>query len=348
VGRWVGTVVTPPPRSGSSIPMDASSPVIPTLFPGHPRSHPPYLTMSHASSPEDKLRRSIWARVYKDLLHQAIPDSRFSYDFLSFTPDFRQSDSAIRHVAGLACYQAASTILVTPDNSLEGLRFRALQEGKRVLVSTYRMRRGFVLLDPAKIEERLWRYAACLDGMEKPGVGRAVTLAQLREEGVRVDVCATGALVLNRQGVVIWEGQALFEVQWSIFHDLGVVQTNTPVVAVAHACQVVEEAALGMESILPTKPGEVQCDLVVTPEGVLQVHGAVKPTEQMDFTRVDSDALDNLPPLQEWKGIKMMEQIMQQGGFKRSPEESRIPSAEEQMGIRIVEKLMKSHHTLPS
>lgn len=300
--------------------------------------------MSHLSSPEDKLRRSIWARVYKDLLHQAIPDSRFSYDFLSFTPDFRHSDRAIRHVAELSCYEKASTILITPDNSLEALKFRALKDGKRVLASTYRMRRGFVLLDPARIEEKLWNYAACLDGMEKPGVGRTVTLAQLRDEGVRVDICATGALALNRQGVIIWEGQGLFEVQWSLLNDIGVLQDSAPVIAVAHSCQVVDEVALGVENVMPAKTGEVQCDFVVTQDGAFKVENAVKPTEGIDFTKVDSEALNHLPPLQELRGIRMMEQIMQKDGFhKKSEDESRIPTAEEQMGISMVEKLMKNY-----
>ncbi|KAH9862997.1 hypothetical protein J1614_010667 [Plenodomus biglobosus] len=298
--------------------------------------------MSIPTTPENSRRKVIWARVYKDLLHHAYPDSRFSYDFLAFTPDFRHSDIAIGQVAELPCYKNASTILITPDNSLEGLRYRALRDGKRVLVATYRLRRGFVLLDPANIDEACHRHAACLDGMEKSGLGRAVTMAQLRDEGVNVDMCAVGALALNEQGVMIWEGQALFEVQWALLQDIGVLSNNAAVAAVAHACQVIDEVALGVDKFVPDKKGEVQCDYVVTPERVFHVDNALKPSGAIDFKTVDPDALNNIPPLQELKGMRMMEQIMQQGGFSSTPEKKADPpSAEEQMGISIVEKLMK-------
>jgi len=89
----------------------------------------------------------------------------------------------------------------------------------------------------------------------------------------------------------------------------------------------------------------VQCDFVVTPERTLEVEGAVKPKGGVDFSKVDPEALNNIPPLQELKGIRMMEQIMSGSGFgtkkEEEKEEPKAPSAEEQMGIDIVERLMR-------
>lgn len=289
-------------------------------------------------------RKLLWAGVYQQLLRHALPDSRFNNDFLQSTPDFRGSSDAAARLAGLQCYKDAKTLLITGDNSLEGLRYRALRDGKRVLVGTYRLRRGFVLLDPKSIAQERWELAACLDGMEKPGVGRRVELAQLRDDGVKIDMCALGGLVLNEQGVVVWEGSALFEVQWALLQDLKVLDAAAPVVAVAHQCQVVDEAQYGLDAIKPDKNGEVQCDFVVTPERVLEVKGAMKPTGGVDFKKVDPEALNNIPPLQELKGIRMMEHIMSSSGFgtkEEKEEERKTPSAEEQMGIDIVERLMK-------
>jgi 5-formyltetrahydrofolate cyclo-ligase len=289
-------------------------------------------------------RKLLWAGVYQQLLRHAIPDSRFNCDFLKFTPDFRGSSEAVARIAALPCYQSAKTLLVTSDNSLEGLRYRALKDGKRLLVGTYRLRRGFVVIDPKCIDSSRLELAACLDGMERPGLGRAVSLGQLRDDGYKVDMCAFGGLVFNEQGVVVWEGQALFEVQWALLQDLKVLDTTTPVVAAAHDCQIVDEAQYGVEAIRPVENGEVQCDFVVSPGRVLEVEGAVKPTGGVDFKRVDPDALNNIPPLQELKGIRMMEQIMTSGGFQAKGEddkEHKAPSAEEQMGIDIIDRLMK-------
>lgn len=297
------------------------------------------------STTSDDSRKLIWARVYRDLLQHAVPDSRFNFDFMSFTPDFRGSDSAIDRLAELSSYQSAEVILVTPDNSLEQLRLRALKDGKKVLVATYRLRRGFILLHPGRINEHKYQLAACLDGMEKPGIGRALTLAQMRDEGLKIGMCAIGGLAFNAQGVGIWEGHNLFEVQWAMLQDVGVLQKEAQVIAVAHTCQVIEEAQLKLDPVKPNSGGEVQCDFVVTPEKVFEVNGAIKPTGGVDFDKVDPDGLLNIPPLQELRGIRMMEKIMQREGFGQAPvkEEPKPPSAEEQLGISIVDKLMQNY-----
>jgi 5-formyltetrahydrofolate cyclo-ligase len=314
----------------------------------------PYITLSSPNTttvanmavtpPSESPRKLLWASVYKQLLRHALPDSRHNYDFLSFVPSFRGLDDAVARAVSLPCYKAAKTLLVTSDNSLEGLRHQALKDGKKVLVGTYRLRRGFVLLDPQRIGEGRLEVAACLDGMEKPGVGRRLDLAQLRDEGVNIDMCAIGGLVFNEQGVVVWEGSALFEVQWTLLQDLKVMGASAPVVALAHECQVVDEAQYGLDVIKAEGNGEVQCDFVVTPERTLEVEGAVKPKGGVDFSKVDPEALNNIPPLQELKGIRMMEQIMSGSGFgtkEEEKEEPKAPSAEEQMGIDIVERLMR-------
>jgi 5-formyltetrahydrofolate cyclo-ligase len=299
------------------------------------------------STDADSRRKLLWARVYRDLMQNAVPDARFNYDFMSFTPDFRGSASAIDRLVALPCYQTASVILVTPDNSLEHLRCRALKDGKTVLVATYRLRRGFVLLQPGRISESKYEMAACLDGMEKPGIGRALSLAQMRDECLKIDMCVIGGLVFNAQGVIIWEGHNLFEIQWAMLQDLKVLQPKTPVIAVAHAYQVVDETQLGVEKVTPTKSGEVQCDFVVTPDALYEIADAVKPSGGVNFDTVDPEGVQNIPPLQELRGIRMMEKIMQKEGFTSEKEEKpeEAPSADEQMGISIVEKLMQNYRT---
>lgn len=302
--------------------------------------------MTAPASPDER-RKLLWARVYQDLIRNAIPDSRFHFDFLSFTPDFRGSAAAVDRVLELDCYKDAHTVLITSDNSLERLRHQALQDGKKVLVGTYRLRRGFILLDPGRINNGMFEMAACLDGMERHGVGRAISLTQLRDEGLTIDMCATGGLVFNERGVVVYEGQALFEVQWALLQDLKVLGTVVPVVAIAHTCQVVNEVSLGLEETKAEKTGEVQCDFVVTPDKVFEVKGPTKPNGGIDFNTIDQDALNNIPPLQEWKGIRTMEQIMAKEGFSQEKskveEPPKAPTAEEQMGMDIVAKLMKGY-----
>lgn len=278
-------------------------------------------------------------------MQHAVPDARFHYDFACFAPDFRNSAAAMERVVALPCYQAARTILATPDNSLEPLRARALRDGKQLLVATYKLRRGFVLLHPGRISEARYDVAACLDGMEKAGTGRAVTLAQMRDQGLQIDLCVTGGLVFTSAGVVVREAPSLFEMQWALLHDVGALRAETRVVAVAHGCQVVDEAHLSIEPTMPRRPAEVQCDYLVTPEATLQVTGATRPTGGIDFDTVDPHGLQDIPTLQELRGIRIMEKIMQREGFLSGHEAKSPPpppSQDEQRGIDIVNRLMQS------
>ncbi|KAF2254754.1 hypothetical protein BU26DRAFT_144593 [Trematosphaeria pertusa] len=299
-------------------------------------------------------RQSIWKSVHHDLIQHALPDSRFHFDFLSFTPDFRESSVATDRVVELPCYKAAKTLLVTPDNSLERLRHRALKDGKKLLIGTYRLRRGFVLLNPERLNEDEFERASWLDGMERPGIGRHLSLAQMQKEGISVDLCVIGGLAFSTTGVVVWEGSGLFEVQFAMLQDIKALKGMTPVVAVAHSCQVVDEAEQGLERIKPEKLGEVQCDFIVTPERVIEIEGAVKPAARVQFDALDPTALDNIPPLQELKGIRMMDQIMHDGAFgetngkgkEKEQATEKTPTAEEQMGISMVERMMKGFKTV--
>ncbi|PVI02350.1 hypothetical protein DM02DRAFT_308507 [Periconia macrospinosa] len=288
-------------------------------------------------------RQKIWQHVHRELIKHAKSDSRFHFDFLSFTPDFHDSSLAVDCLIQLPAYQNATTILVTSENSLEELRYRALKDGKTLMVGTYRLRRGFVLLNPAVIEEKELRMASWLDGMEKPGIGRSLSLAQMQDEHIRVDLCVFGGLAFNKKGVVVWEGQGLFEVQWALLNEMKLLQQHVPVVAIAHDSQVVDEADLELERIVPEKAGEVQCDFIVSPGATIEVKDPVRPTGGLDFEALDPHALEQIPPLQELKGIKMMEQIMKTGKFGENNEKaSDMPlSPDEQAGISMVERIMK-------
>lgn len=299
--------------------------------------------MAKSASLHLERRQQIWQRVHRELIKHAKPDSRFHYDFLSFTPDFVDCSLAVDRLVQLPVYQAATTLLVTPENSLEELRYRALKDGKKLLVGTYRLRRGFMLLDPTRIEEKDLRIASWLDGMEKSGIGRSLSLSQMQDEHINVDLCVLGGLVFNKKGVVIWEGQGLFEVQWALFNEMKLLKQSTPVAAIAHDCQVVDEKELGLECIVPEKSGEVQCDFVVTPKQLVEIKDTVRPTGGLNFDAIDTQALENIPPLQELKGIKMMEQIMKNDNFGTNNEKvNEMPlNPDEQAGISMVERIMR-------
>lgn len=146
------------------------------------------------STHKSDIRTQVWAELRK----VALPDSRFHFDFSEFIADFHGSTDATTQLQQQRAYQDAAVVFITPDNCLEELRYAALRAGKKVLVTTYAIRRGFWLLDPARIAAGRYEYAATLDGLEK--VGRHIALAEMVEEKLVVDLMVTGTGAINGEG----------------------------------------------------------------------------------------------------------------------------------------------------
>jgi 5-formyltetrahydrofolate cyclo-ligase len=214
-------------------------------------------------NPATRLRRIVWNR----LAEVAKPDSRFHLDFASFIPDFQGSDICTTAILGLDEYRAAEAIVVMPDNNLQSLRERALADGKRLLVCTYAMARGFVFLDGAQVASKDRVLAATLDGMEQ--FGRRMSFWDLRSFGT-VDLLVTGAAAVSREGVHFGKGHGYLDIEWGLLREIGLVSQETPVVVSVHDCQVVDER-------VPHAPYDVTVDVIVTPRQVVRCSPLLKP-----------------------------------------------------------------------
>jgi 5-formyltetrahydrofolate cyclo-ligase len=246
----------------------------------------------------------------------------------------------------LPCYKLASTIVVTSDNSLDDLRYRALKDGKKVLAATHELRRGFVLLDPKRIADDRSALASCLEGIEKPGVGRPMSIAHLQDADLQIGLFVTGCTVVNTKGVQpVRIRPELEKIQWLLLCDAKIMSVNTPVITLAHDCQLVEEEL--WQETEPLGTVEVQSDFVVTPERTLEIQRPQRPQPgylwSMPPPRFEY-FFKTVPPLQELKGMKMAEQILKNAGFgKEEKSQTKTVTAEEQVGIDIVERLMKGY-----
>lgn len=236
-------------------------------------------------------------KVWTALRSVALPDSRFHHDYAEFIADFHGSSAATTLLLSHPAFQRAKTVFITPDNCLEELRHEALKAGKRVLVTTYAIRRGFWLLDPTEIPAARWEYASTLDGMERPGLGaRALSLRQMRDEGLTVDVMVTGTGAVNTAGIRFGKGHGFFDLEWAMLYSVGVVGVETATVCVVHDCQVLDEE-------LRPEAWDTVCDVLVTPTRVLRVGGVVKPTGGILWDLLEGNMLADIPPLRELKEL---------------------------------------------
>jgi 5-formyltetrahydrofolate cyclo-ligase len=219
----------------------------------------------------------------------AIPDSRWHLDVVKFVPDFVGSSLAHERARGMAEYGHARTIFIAPDNSLTGLIISALNDGKHVVVPTYAMRRGMVLLDPAVIPPEHREFASTLDGLER--FGRRLGVDDLRALG-RIDMVVTGGIAFTKGGVHVGSGEAYIDLEWGILSTLGLVSADTSTIGLAHADQVVDV-------ILVPEPLNLCVDFIVTPDKIAVIQpGYPRPTG-ISWPHIGAERLNSISYLRE-------------------------------------------------
>ncbi|ESZ93587.1 hypothetical protein SBOR_6016 [Sclerotinia borealis F-4128] len=246
------------------------------------------------SPPNSSHKSQVRKKVWEELRHVAIPDSRFDHDYSSFICDFVGSNDAGRQLIGLPCYTSAETIFIAPDNCLQELRYQALKDKKTVICTTYGIKRGFFVLNPQEITERKWEIASFLDGMEI--YGRYVTLTELRSEGLKIPLMVTGTGAINYKGLRFGKGHGFFDLEWGMLYSIGTVNKDTKTIALVHECQVLDEEFKGEQ-------WDTGCDFIITNERIITISGAAKPGYGIIWDRLEKGMMDDIESLRELKNI---------------------------------------------
>ncbi|KAK6863503.1 hypothetical protein PG995_000031 [Apiospora arundinis] len=235
-------------------------------------------------------------KVWQELRKVAYPDSRFHYDFSSFIADFVGSETAADKLLALPNYRSCTTVFITPDNCLEYLREQTLQAGIKILITTYGIRRGFWLLDPAAIEPARYKYASTLDGLEK--VGRPVSLAEIAGLDLQIGFMVTGTGAINHVGIRFGKGHGFFDLEWGMLYSLKAVSQDTMTAAVVHDCQVLNEE-------LHPEMYDTVCNIIATPSRLLRAEAAVQPTCGILWDRLENGMLEDIPLCESSKPLKV-------------------------------------------
>lgn len=249
------------------------------------------MTISQVDSHKHLIRTKVWSQLRK----VALPDSRFHHDYSSFIADFEGSSAATDLLVSLPAYKNANLLFIAPDDCIQELRYRALKDGKTILVTTYGIRRGFWILDPKEIHESRWEMASMLDGMER--MGRHITLAEIRELSKGIGLMVTGTGAINHEGLRFGKGHGFFDLEWAMLYTIGKVNEKTQTIAVVHQCQVLDDELRG-------EVWDTGCDFVVTNERVIEVEHASKPSCGILWDILEEGMLAGIEPLQELRSMQ--------------------------------------------
>lgn len=234
-------------------------------------------------------RNSVREQVWRQLRSVALPDSRFHYNFAEFIPNYEGGEQAVLRVTQLPVFQQAHKILITPDNNLNALRQAAIGAGKLIIMPTYSIARGFLRVTREDVPPGQEMFASTLDGMDR--FANPISLEEIAALG-KLDFLVTGASVITHDGIRFGKGHGFFDLEWAMMCEIGVVDQQTPVAAVAHDCQVVDLA------LKPDRHDTI-VDTIITPTRTIQVSSPfIKPTG-IEWEILPQEMRRRIPPLQQ-------------------------------------------------
>jgi 5-formyltetrahydrofolate cyclo-ligase len=235
------------------------------------------------------VRDSAREQVWRDLRHVARPDSRFHYNFAEFIADYEGGEQAVQRLTKLPVFQQAQIILITPDNNLNALREVAIKKGTLIIMPTYSIARGFLQVIREDVPLGQESFASTLDGMDR--FARPISLEEIARLG-RLDLLVTGASVVTLDGIRFGKGHGFFDLEWAMMREIGVVDEQTPVVAVAHDCQVRNVA------LRPDKHDTI-VDYVITPTRTIEVDSPYMKPSGIEWGILPEEMRFGIPPLQQ-------------------------------------------------
>jgi len=171
-------------------------------------------------------------------------------------PNFRGADKACAVLRRAEEWARARVVKINPDSPQQPCREAALREGKLLIMPTPRIRQGFLLLDPRRVDPRA---ASTIRGAFE--FGERVEPEQLP----RIDLVVIGSVAVNpRTGARLGKSHGYAELEWGILRSLGKVGEDTPVATTVHDIQLVDDD-------IPVEPFDLPVDLIATPSQLIRV-----------------------------------------------------------------------------
>ncbi|HLI09678.1 MAG TPA: 5-formyltetrahydrofolate cyclo-ligase [Ktedonobacteraceae bacterium] len=238
------------------------------------------------TSSKEAIRRRVWTQ----LRSVARPDSRFHWNFAEFIADYEGSEVGAEQLQALPAWQSSRLMFITPDNNLEVVRRKAMEDGKRFVMSTYGIARGFLFIDPARLSPHDYGWAATLDGMDR--FGQPLNLLDIRSLG-SFDLLVTGASAVSTNGIRFGKGHGYFDLEWAMFSQVHCLTEDPLVVCAVHDCQVIDLDLVGSEF-------DTRVDLIITPTRTLPIarEQGHRPGRVV-WDRLEPGTVERIPSLQE-------------------------------------------------
>ncbi|MEM1376607.1 MAG: 5-formyltetrahydrofolate cyclo-ligase [Pseudomonadota bacterium] len=205
----------------------------------------------------------------------------------SHIPNFIGADTAAWHLAQTDAWKRARTVKCNPDPPQIPVRLRALYEGKVLYAPVPYLTKDFPYLrvDPEKLKAKgvSFELAATSEGYVMHGEKLG-----FHDVG-RLDFAVVGSVAVSREGGRTGKGAGFADLETGIFHELGIIDADTPMATTCHSSQLVPNEQVFM------MPHDSPLDFVAT-EHELIVTGNTDPRPQgVAWDVVQDDQFETIP-----------------------------------------------------
>ncbi len=227
---------------------------------------------------KEDIRRYVWDLLVKKGV------ARFPFPVEGRIPNFKGAEVAALNLSRTPEWRLSSVIFVNPDSPQRFVRHLALMQGKVVIMSTPRLRRGFLLLDPSRIMPRNYWEASSIRGAFKHGTEIGLNVP-------RVDLKVTGSVAVDESGNRIGKGHGYSDLEYGILGEIGAITEETPVATTVHDLQVLKE--------VPSEEHDMPVSLIVTPTRIIRT--GRKGSPKIFWEKIGEELLKEIPLLSELK-----------------------------------------------
>jgi 5-formyltetrahydrofolate cyclo-ligase len=232
-----------------------------------------------AADAKQRIREAVWRRLDLEGI------STFPRPVRGRIPNVRLADDAAAQLASTPEWQRARVVKVNPDAPQRGVRFRALKEGKTLLMPTPRLREGFLLLEPKRISPRKLFEASSIKG--------AFAMAEPLglDDVPRIDLLVFGSVAVSPDGDRVGKGEGYAELEFATLRTLNRVPSDVVIATTVHDAQVVDA--------IPRQPFDVTLDLICTPTRVIRPDKRGPRPNGVLWEHLPADRRSEMPILEE-------------------------------------------------
>jgi 5-formyltetrahydrofolate cyclo-ligase len=235
-----------------------------------------------AGAPIGERKQAIRVETWSRLDREGI--STFPRPVRGRIPNVRGADAAAARLAERPEWQRAHVVKVNPDAPQRPVRFRALRDGKLLLVPSPRLREGFVRLDPARLAVNRIFEASSIRGAFS--LGEMIDLDELPP----IDLLVVGSVAASAAGDRVGKGEGYAELEFAILRTLGRVREDVPIATTVHDTQLVDA--------IPREPFDLTLDLICTPTRTLRTTARGPRPPGVLWEYLPSERLAEMPILQ--------------------------------------------------